>query len=200
MENIELKNLKIKIAQKLIDLNLLPTDQLARIVELEEVEIEQLSNKVYDKAEEEFQEKLQALCLGLSVENLNTKITRKEAAALGKMGGHVDFFDAFQSVIYNILTDNITSRSLIQHILDAPEKLGLGEYPSKLSIYTAIQDLLKDDTSRIELLSPTDSVQPRRGETCADAWIFSLHLPNFLHAPHWSVVPRDGSRVYNYGF
>ncbi len=197
---MELKNLKIRIAQKLITLNVLSDAELAGIVELDKAEIEQLSNKVYGKEEVEFQEKVQALCLGLSVDNLNTKITAKEVAALKKMGGHVDFFDAFQSAIYNILTDNMTSRSLIQHVLDAPEKLGLGEYPSKLSIYTAIQDLLKDDKSRIELFSPTQEIQPRRGETCQDAWIFALHLPNFLTEPHWAVVPRDGSRVYNYGF
>lgn len=197
---MELKNLKVRIAQKLIALNVLSDEELAHIVELDKADIEQMSNKVYDKEEEEFQERVQALCLGLNVDNLNTKITAKEVAILKKMGGHIDFFDAFQSAIYNILTDNITSRSLIQHVLDAPEKLGLGEYPSKLSIYTVIQDLLKDDTSRIELFSPTAEVHPRRGEVCKDAWIFALHLPNFLTAPHWAVVPRDGSRVYNYGF
>lgn len=195
---MELKNLKIKIAQKLIALNLLSTKELAAIVELEIGEIEQLHEQVYDKAENEFQEKLQALCLGLNVEQLSTHIMAKEVESLSQANDTVSFFEAFQAAIYNILTDNTTSRSLIEHILDKPEQLGLGEHPSKLSIYTAIQELLKQPSSKMSMLSATPTNAPKRGETIADSWIFVLDIPNFLEQSHWAIVPRNGNRVYNY--
>ena len=198
MENIELKNLKIKIAQKLIRLNTIPVEQVGSIVELDETAIQAILHEVYGKEENEFQEKLQALCTGLNVPKLKTIIASAEVEHQNTPAHSVGFFDAFQAAIYNILTDVNSPRTLIDHILEQPERLGLGEYPSKLSIYTAIQDLLQHQNSHLELVSVQSKKQPTRGESSKDCWIFALHLPSFLPNTHWAVVPKDGGKSYNY--
>jgi hypothetical protein len=118
-----------------------------------------------------------------------------------KYGGSISFEDALKSAIQSYLTDGTKSDSPYWLIEQVPDDYGLNyDNNSAENITQVLYDYLNDGHSTIELITSESKFPPEEGEKITDNWVFLLKASRFSASLHWAIVPRNGNKVYNYGY
>jgi hypothetical protein len=139
----------------------------------------------------------------LGVPTLVLEIDADEVARQEALGGRVSFEAAFRGALESFINDN-------EHP-ESPNALLRGdEGISDGGARARTRAVLDQDTSYFGLVHldpPASEEDPSYGlhrppgqDDLQQAWVFYLVTEETYDHGHWAVVPRDGGKVFNYGF
>lgn len=139
----------------------------------------------------------------LGVPTLTLEIDADEVARQEALGGKVEFEGAFRSALESFLVDGDHPESPIA-LIRGDEGISDGGAQART------RAVLDQPTSRFGLvrLDPPASEEdpdyglhrPQGQDDLRQAWVFYLVTEETYDYGHWAVVPKDGDRVFNYGF
>lgn len=112
------------------------------------------------------------------------------------------FLKAFKGALISILSneDHVESPIALGRI-GAYEDWNVGGAKDSLLDYNVSRWYLKESMKEHSSIYFDEGVYPpENGESPNTNWIFRLQVENLSDHIYWTIAPKDGSEIYNYGF